>query len=168
MITLIDTRAVARSTRPVRLKLTETSQDVQSHIQKTVMRQGSVLARSETYWSWLRLLENKLRRTLTLIINMGRISVEEQQGNEDEFAWLEAYKTALLEFNEHKASLAISEAMQAIDRRRRMLRFTAKNSQEWDLLEHATSTLLTIRTYRVLPSADDTQDVAAHDARRAA
>jgi hypothetical protein len=132
------------------------------------MRQGSVLARSETYRSWLRLLEHKLRRTLTLIINMGRVRVEEQQENEDEFAWLEAYKTALLEFNEHKASLAISEAMRAIDRRKRMLRFTPKNAHEWDLLEHAASTLLTIRTYRVLPSPDNSQDVAAHDARRAA
>jgi hypothetical protein len=132
------------------------------------MRQGSGLARSETYRSWLRLLGDKLRRTLTLIINMGRIGVEEQQGNEDEFAWLEPYKTALLEFNEHKASLAISEAMKAIERRKRVLRFTPKNAHEWDLLDHATSTLLTIRTYRVLPSPDNTQDVAGHDGRRAA
>lgn len=111
-----------------------------------------------------RLLANKLRRTLTLIVDMRPVHAEEE--NEDEFAWLEAYKAALLEFNEHRASLAINAAVKAIERRKGMLGFSSKYAHESELLEHATRTLLTIRTYRVLPSLEDTQDGAAHDAPR--
>ena len=129
------------------------------------MREGSVLASSGSFRSLLRLLASKLRRTVILIVNMRPIGSEEQQGKEDEFAWLEAYRAALLEFNEHRASLAISEAMLAIERRKRMLRFTTKDAHEWDLLEHATSTLLTIKTYRVLPAPDNRENVVEHEKR---
>jgi|SRR5579862_1382587 len=132
------------------------------------MRQGSVLAPSGTFGSLLRRLANKIRRTLILIARMHLITTEDQQENEDEFAWLEAYRAALLEFNQRRASLAIDEALRAIERRRRTLRFNPKNPHEWDLLEHATWTLLTIRTQRLLPSADNGQDITTPAARSAA
>ena len=136
-------------------------------IQMVNMREGSVLARSGSFGSFLRLLANRLRTTLILMVNVRPLGAEEQRGDEDEFAWREAYKAALLEFNERRASLAINEAMRAIERRKRMLRFTSKNDHEWEMLEQATATLLTIRTHRVLPSPDNTQDATANDAHRA-
>jgi hypothetical protein len=81
-------------------------------------------------------------------------------------SWLEAYKAALLEFNEWRASLAIKEAMKAIERRKQVLQFVAKNAHELDLLEQATSTLLTIRKHReqpTCPSNEISEDL--HDVR---
>jgi len=130
------------------------------------MREGSVLARSGSFGSFFRFLANRLRTTLILMVNVRPLGAEEQRGNEEEFAWLEAYKAALLEFNERRASLAINKAMRGIERRKRMLRFPSKNAHEWEMLEHATATLLVIRRHRVLPSPDNTQDVTAHDGHR--
>jgi hypothetical protein len=131
------------------------------------MREGSVLARSGTFGSLLRLLAEKMRRSLEFFANL-RANGSDGQQPDDEFAWLEAYKAALLEFNERRASLAINVAMKAIDRRKRILGFNRRHAQEWDLLEHAASTLLTIRTHRVLPPPDNTQDAAAEEGQRAA
>jgi hypothetical protein len=134
-------------------------------IQHHGMREGSVLAPSATFGSLMRVLGDKLRRSIESLSNLRAHSADEQQP-EDVFEWQEAYKAALLEFSERRASVAINEAMKAIERRRRMLRFAPKSAHEWGLLERATSTLLTIRAYRVLPP--NPQDVGNHDARRIA
>ncbi|MBV8051943.1 MAG: hypothetical protein JOZ80_12180 [Acidobacteriaceae bacterium] len=132
------------------------------------MRQGSVLAPSGTFGSVFRLLVSKFRRTLIHIVSFSQGCAEQKRENEDQFAWLEAYEAALLEFNAHRASLAIDTAVKAIDRRKQLLGFSSKNAHEWQLLEHATRTLLTIRTHRVLPAADNTPGNVAHDASRTA
>jgi hypothetical protein len=85
--------------------------------------------------------------------------------NEGELVWFEAYQAALLEFNERRAWLAINSAMKAIERRKRMLGFSPKSAHERELLEHATRTLITISTHRVLPSPDNIQEIQAHTRR---
>ncbi len=119
------------------------------------MRETSALAPSRG-WRWfLQLLAERLRRSLAGIANASRNRAQSEGADENEFAWLEAYKAALLEFNEERASVAISTAMQAIERRENLIRFSRRNAQERELLEHAASTLMAIKEHRTVPAANE-------------
>ena len=85
-------------------------------------------------------------------LSKARISFQQRkpQDYENEFSWLEAYKTALLEFDERRLPSTIEAAMQAIDDRRRVLSSGCDSVQERHLLEHAALSLWAMRASRSL------------------
>lgn len=92
--------------------------------------------------------------------------LNENREDPREFEWIELYKQALLEFNEHRASLAIAAALNAIERRKRVLeRHRQQNVHEWNLLEHATMTLSVIRARRAMPILTNSPEprIGLHD-----
>lgn len=92
--------------------------------------------------------------------------LDEDRADPREFEWIEFYKQALLEFNEQRASLAITAALNAIERRKRVLeRHRHQNVHEWNLLEHATMTLSVIRARRAMPMFSNSPEprIALHD-----
>jgi hypothetical protein len=92
------------------------------------------------------LLIGRLRRSLKLISK-----ARHKQEEEKEFVWVEAYKAALMEFNEQRLSATIEAAMRAIEQRKQALGSSRKSIREWNLLERAALTLWSIRAGRSSP-----------------
>ena len=108
-------------------------------------------------------------------LSKARISFQDRkpQDYESEFSWLEAYKAALLEFDERRLPATIDAAMQAIEDRRRALSRRRDTVQERHLLEHAALSLWAMRASRsshplppgrapkAMPGADNDSNAAA-------
>jgi hypothetical protein len=65
-----------------------------------------------------------------------------------DFAWLEGYKAALLEFDPRRVPSTIEEALKAIEMRKQALQSEPNTFQERSLLEHAQVTLWAIKAPR--------------------
>jgi hypothetical protein len=98
--------------------------------------------------SIFRLLSKKLRGFREFISGTIGWRESESRDCETECLWIEAYKAALLEFNEERLSVTCESAMRAIEERKRVLRSARRNIQEWKLLEHAALTLCAIKARR--------------------
>ena len=119
----------------------------------------------ETFRAFSHSVASRVQELFASLSRMGS-DLDEDQNDPRDFEWIELYKQALLEFNEHRASLAIAAALSAIERRKRVLeRHRHQNIHEWNLLEHATMTLSVIRARRAMPILANAPEprIALHD-----